>query len=261
MIRTGLYASALLFLVSCGGSQTQTGDPAQSTSRTEEAQIILIGEPGPYLNSGAPGLKPDNHDRELSQVDARYGSDWYVGYGWPGEYPEGFSINRNGVVISARALPGKHIPRNLMCPLRKGATYQQWNKSRGDRDDLIFVSASHIISLTFSRKASFEVYGDDDTNGVVRIPVRTGDRVELLRYYGEGFGEIRYKNAYYDADLQQFTAITRPNKATFDEDLWVKVTCDDKKRTRAWILYSEAMKARGVISTPITDYGNSRDLY
>ncbi|MEC9367644.1 MAG: hypothetical protein VX871_03030, partial [Pseudomonadota bacterium] len=68
-----------------------------------------------------------------------YDASWYKTDFWAGEYPRGFTLDRNlRIAIRARDDPG--ASRNIDCALPKGATFHPWNDRRVKSSRLAFVS-------------------------------------------------------------------------------------------------------------------------
>lgn len=205
-------------------------------------------------------LRTIDEDFELNEVDAQYTDDWKVGYGWPGEYPDGFTIMEEGVVLMGRNVPDLETPANIACPLDYGSTIHQWNDDRVNRDDLIFVSATKTIDLTVFVDAVIEAESEDMYTPFIELPVSKGDTVTILRYYGEGFGLIELEGAEYVADIMQLDAITTPTDEEMTTHLWVKVKCHTQSNAYPWIFFDDAIATDGVERHEITGYGEAYDL-
>lgn len=200
-----------------------------------------------------------DEDADLKAVDAQYDEAWTIGYGWPGEYPEGFTITGSKLVVQGRETPARSAPMDIACPLDKGATIQQWNHQRVEADDLIFVSATKAITLKVASDAIIIAESDDINVPQIDLAATAGDQVKILRYFGEGFGMIEFDGIAYVADLTQLDAVTEPNDEQLETDQWVKVTCADEANTRAWLLFDDMIEREGVSYYEITGYGESFD--
>ena len=205
-------------------------------------------------------LRAIDENFERKEVDAYYTDDWKVGYGWPGEYPDGFTVMEEGVVLMGRDVPYLEAPADIACPLDYGATIHQWNGSRVDRDYLIFVSATKTLDLTISEDTIIEAESDDMDTPFIELPVTKGDTVTILRYFGEGFGLIELDGTEYVADIMQLDAITLPTNEEMTTHLWVKVKCHTDGNVYPWIFFDEAIATDGVERHEITGYGEAYDL-
>ena len=246
--RALIFSASLLALGACsGGKDNPATEPLPTETPVADAASV-------------PEAAVIDEDADLKLVDSLYDDNWTVGYGWSGEYPDGFSIISDGIVLEGREKPDALSPRSLICPLDKNVTIHQWNHGRVETDDLIFVSATRSIPLVVSTDARVEVETTGDEPGVMEIPVKAGDTITLLRYFGEGYGLIRIKGTERVADLQQLNDFTKSDDNIFQEDEWAKVTCDDEAGSRAWLLLADVKQASGIGEAPLEGYGEAGDL-
>lgn len=246
-MKTVWMASAMVALTACSSgplsdkSGTDTPAASAATSAVEAA------------------VTPD-----IEPLQTVYGDDWFVSGGWPGEYPPGFSILEDNVVLAGRADMDPDLAAEITCRMPKLATYQQWNTDRVDADDLDFVSASKKYEITMTANAPIAVPADELGYSTRQIDLKAGDVLTYKRYLGEGWAIISYQGTDYEineAELVNVSNIDSSGQAVGSgEDLWVQVTCLDSKSTRAWLLYKEAMEDPGVGPTPVIGYGEARDL-
>lgn len=211
--------------------------------------------------TGTPSLKDDpaeKLDRRLEAVKQNYAGNWTIGEGWPGEYPNGFSVSAEKVVLMGRSVPDPNIAPDKPCLLETGATYHEWNKVRVKTDNLTFISATEQIPLTVTKDATVKVEQGLD---MVPVEVKAGDTILLERYFSEGFGQIGIAGKSYTTDLQQLIDYTDGNQNDpLKVDEWVEITCADKGAHRAWFLYRDVIEAPGIIPTPIEGFGEASDL-
>lgn len=236
----------------------------------ERDEAPAAPEPAPEITEpSVPEEDPDMEEAKpeltlLDEVTGAYGIAWNVDEGWPGEYPNGFSIEAEGGVIPARSLPMISQPHDLSCPLDKGVTIHQWNHDRVEEDDLRFFVANEIYIHDVIADGSITAWPLDDLETEMTLEFTPGDTIAETRYYGEGYGEIMVDGRRYQTDLQAlFDFVSEPNNTdeeVSEEHLWALITCDDADATRAWVLHAEALKVPGVIETPMTEYGMSYDL-
>lgn len=185
-----------------------------------------------------------------------YDDSWYVSSGWPGEYPNGFTILRDGVVLEGRAGMDKALPKTLQCPVPKFANYNPWNHQRVEADQLRFISASKKFTITMTADARVPVFDDahDET-----LSLKKGDTLTYLTYIAEGFALMDYQGTEYQVDMAELE-----EKASFGEqpdigdDLWADIPCADGQR--GWVLHAELQSVDGVGETEHVAYGESPDL-
>lgn len=236
-------------LAACGNNQPEIAVTADSeTLQTLPPETM-------------PEIIADDPDTELNSVDAQYDESWTVGYGWPGEYPNGFTVKASGLVLPGRSVPDRQTAKDMDCPVDYGATYHQWNDERAEIDDLVFVTATRNVPLTVTKAANVEVESGNLTEPLKSISVSPGDTILLERYFGEGFGQIGINGQSYTADIQQLIEYTNGNENDpLTEDEWVRITCADKGAHRAWILMEEVVKLNGIEQYSPTGYGDAADL-
>lgn len=195
-------------------------------------------------------------EETTAKTPSAYDVNWYVSDGWPGEYPQGFTILKEGVVLKGRAEMDKALPAGIDCPVPQRANYNQWNHERVKIDDLHFVSASMKFTVTVNEDVSVAAVNDeaDET-----LNLKKGETLTYLTYIAEGFALMSYKGVDYQINEADFD-----NKASFgstenvEDDLWADIPCADGQR--GWVLFAELQNVDGVGETEHTEYGNSSDL-
>ena len=85
---------------------------------------------------------------------AAYDDSWFLSPGWPGEYPNGFTILVDDVVLAGRAEMNKSVPKSLQCPVPRLANYNQWNRERVEADELEFVAVAKTFELEVQQDLS-----------------------------------------------------------------------------------------------------------
>ena len=186
---------------------------------------------------------------------AGYPDTWYVSYGWPGEYPAGFVVLDPGVSVDGRARPNKGEPATVSCALPQFANYQIWNRARVEGDELDFIVATKVQTITLSVDANIEYPTD---NGMQMLELKAGDTLSYLRYLGEGFAIFGFDGGEYDFNEAELRDISDLASATITEDQWVDVPC--KEGHRAWLLYDEVIAEDSIVPSPIVGYGDAYDI-
>jgi len=243
-------------LAACGQSADKpadTGSPSQAEVEVEAAPVdAQASEPiaSPYE---VAETAPD--DRDFAAL-AGYPDNWYISYGWPGEYPAGFVVLEQGVKVNGRARPNPDAPATVSCTLPQYANYQIWNRTRVDRDHLEFIVATQIEPVTMLVDADVETPGE---TGMQTLNLKAGDVISYLRYLGEGF-------AIFDVDGQEYTIneaelrdISSLDTMGLEEDQWVEAACIGG--TRAWLLYDDAIANDEIVPSPIVGFGEATDIF
>ena len=238
--------SAALVLAACG----------QSKDTTSESDIGTVGEA--ELESGVPGASATAGD--YVQPDyaklSGYGDGWYISPGWPGEYPAGFVVLDEGVTVKARARPNPAAPQDKSCTLTHLANYQLWNNPRVSADQLEFFVATRTFPVTLTQDAAVEYISD--AGSMQTLDLKQGDQFTYLRYLGEGFAILSFDGTEYDINEAELMEVTDIQNGKGEEDEWVRVTCADG--SQPWLLYDEVVAVDGIVPSPITGYGDARDI-
>lgn len=224
-----------------------------TTAKDQPAEVVKT-------EASKPAPTPNELDAALPDY---YASQWAVTAGWPGEYPAGFSILRDGVVLKAHSRMHPLTPARIDCPVPAYASYQQWNFERTEKDNLNFQVATKIFKITMTKDAGIE-YPDDEMGYQSKtLNLKIGDQLSYLRYLGEGFTIVEFQGKEYEineADLNEVSDINNVNNYG-GEDLWLELNCADANKTRAWVLYDEVIRQDGIGPTPIKGYGESYDIF
>lgn len=243
-MRFGWIVSAALFVAACGQSDVT---PQAGSEGAEAADAAAAS--GTEADS-APEAPPTDY-AALSGYDA----SWFLSPGWPGEYPPGFAVLDADVRVPARARPNPTDPQDITCLLPHYANYQLWNNTRNDADDLDYFVATKKLPVTVLEDAEVEFVGNA---GIETLPLKAGDVLTYLRYIGEGFTVMSFNGREFDINEGELREITDIGALENEEDLWVRVTCLGGKQ--AWLLFDEAVLEPGIYPSPITGYGDAKDI-
>ena len=249
-MRKTLLGASLLAMAACATAPA----PAPVTSASAASETAT--EAGSVAED-TPASDP------IEAAESVYGPDWFVSWGWPGEYPPGFSILEDNVVLMGRAEMDPNLPADIACRMPKLATYQLWNTERMDADALEFVAASRMYEIRMTANAPLEVL-TGETGATRLLPLKAGDVLVYKRYIGEGWALISYADTDYEINEAELINVSNIDNSDqpigSGEDLWVNVACEDFRGTRAWLRYDDVIDANGVGPTPVIGYGDSRDL-
>lgn len=221
-------------------------EPAPDTQLTNTPEAVETVEP------------------ETPILQDHYAEGWDVSRGWPGEYPPGFSVLDDDVIVMGRSVMQPLTEPDVACALPKFATYQQWNTARVDGDALDFRTATKLFDITITTNAPIEVPGDALGYSTKLLQLETGDVLVYKRYLGEGYAIIAHDGVDYEINEAELTDISDFADASiavgYQEDLWVNVKCVGDFGVRAWVLYDEARQHTDIGPTPIIGFGDSRDI-
>ena len=186
-----------------------------------------------------------------------YDKSWYEADYWPGEYPQGFSVKADNVVLKGRKTPNPATKATLDCAVPKGAVYHPWNESR----EATYRTYSKIVPLTIAQDFVYEF-----TNAEGQTSARTltpAEKLEYLVYQGEGYFTVRYQGREFTAGQDLFEHVAPVSQDQFIDDEWVRIPCTNK--VEAWILLSDLRGEKdewvtGLDGPNITEYGKATDL-
>jgi hypothetical protein len=243
-MRFGWMVSAALLVAACGQSDVTPQAGSEGAAAAEAAAAAGTEA------EGAPEA-PVTDYAALSGYD----DSWFLSPGWPGEYPPGFAVLDADVRVPARARPNPTDPQDITCLLPQYANYQLWNNARNDADDLDYFVATKKLPVTVLEDTEVEFVGDA---GIEKLPLKAGDQLTYLRYIGEGFTVMSFNGREFDINEGELREITDIGALENEEDLWVRVTCLGGKQ--AWLLFDEAVLEPGIYPSPITGYGDAKDI-
>lgn len=236
--------SAAALLAACGGD-TPTKEASEPKSPVADV----------------PAETEEIADTQEEQDIPTYDEEaWYISPGWPGEYPPGFSIMEDGVEVLARAGMHDSLPREITCALPKNATYQLWNRQRVDTDALEFVTVSEKFNVTINTAAEIDSPVGEFDSPENTLKLEPGDTITYLRYIGEGWTLMEFDGRERDInemDLMDISDIQNAGESAAEDLLWVNVPCGEE---RGWITLSEALADPNILMSPITGYGDARDM-
>jgi hypothetical protein len=194
---------------------------------------------------------------------AGYDSNWSVTQGWPGEYPAGFTILADGVVVKGRASMDMTAPQTIDCPLHKLAHYQLWNEARNKTDNPDYKVATLRKTITVTSDGVLEYPGDAPDFAMVSAPVKVGDTIVFTRYLGEGWSVYEFQGKEIELEDFTLTALTDMDKVFAEGNEiheWLEVPCKDAAGTRAWLFLDEVLTHPDIGPAAITGFGEAADI-
>lgn len=246
---------AIAVLAACGEAPEPAAVPEAVKPPLETIEVEMTEE------TQAEIAKTFNRTLDVPEF---YADDWEVTAGWPGEYPPGLSILKDGVTVMGREDMDPTLDKILTCPLPKFATYQVWNVDRALKDDIIFAVATKMFDITMTQETAIDVPGEKLEDPYKKLELSVGDKLIYKRYLGEGFAILALDGTDYEINEMDLQNTSDINTAAQDgrgaEDLWVRVTCTDAEKTRAWLNYQDIENINGIGPTPIMGFAESRDI-
>lgn len=240
---TGLVVSAC----SPASEETSTPDPSPVATPTEDSTPPA----DPVEPATIPGLTDSNGIETIG-----YPEGWELQPFWSGEYPNAFSVTQEGVTVMGHETITFDVYPPIYCGLPHKATFSPWNGARRESDDLDFVAMVYPTTFTIMEDASVEVFVGD---GVEQLALSAGDQLIYKSYLAEGFFIAEKDGIQYELNESELPQSTEFQQGPDDQE-WVLVTCDDAEKTRAWILYADAIGAPGVEPYEYTGFGEAADL-
>ena len=116
---------------------------------------------------------------------AMYDKSWYQTEFWSGEWPNGFSVAKRGVVVMGRLAVAADLDRVVKCQLPYKAVFNPWNTKRNVKSKVHYLTASKIVVMKALKDFTL---GEAPQNAAVKA----GDDVEYLIYGAEGSFTVRY---------------------------------------------------------------------
>ncbi|MEL7129529.1 MAG: hypothetical protein AAGK23_08265 [Pseudomonadota bacterium] len=244
--------AATLFCCACGTDttpqDTEISEPAQLPAEIEVATVNPIDRPA---DSASQILDPF----------MGYDDTWYISYGWPGEYPPGFAVLADGVVVMGREAMAMDAPLDQDCPLARNAVYQQWNQARAEADALEFYTASKITKVTFPSGGNIMAIPEADQRLVpqpVSLEITPGGSIGYLRYVAEGFFLMEHNGEEYQTLENELPRDTVFEQSNAEDDLWLRTNCTNGNQV--WLTLKDALETEGIEEAEIQGYGVSSDL-
>lgn len=231
---------------------------------TAEAQMV----------SGASGQR--------QSVPSGYDQSWTVSPYWPGEWPMGFAVARQGVSVEGRTGMDKALPRSVACTLPYRAVFNPWNGARSAASKVEYFSAAKLVPLK-----ALKAFRLDDGAGH-KVSVKKGQTVDYLGYLSEGWFSVRVNGKVLDyaADQSLFDdgKLSPLPDATEPDELWLSLQCDNGPT--AWLFVPDLLTSgsgsqcggtdptatcqrwpdglwnagSGSVGDGVTDYAEARDL-
>ncbi len=244
--------AALLSACSPGTPDASDPVPEAATPDLEETTTpeAVDETPPPASESAAsPG-------EELAIETVGYPDGWEMQPYWSGEYPNAFAVTAEGVTVMGHPVITFEEYPPIYCGLPHKAVYSPWNGARRDSDDLEFVAMVFPTTFTLQEDATIEVFVGD---GAEELSLNAGDQLIYKSYIAEGFFIAEMDGILYEMNEAQLPQSTEFEQGPDDQE-WVLVTCDDAEKTRAWVLYDDALSANGIEPYEYTGFGEAADL-
>lgn len=249
MIR--LFVMAATMTLAATACSPVSDDTAETPAASDDVSVAETDAAAP---TETPATTEPNESDDIQTIG--YPDGWELQLFWSGEYPNAFAVTQEGVtVMGHEAITfGEYPP--IYCGLPHKATYSPWNGARREADKLEFVAMTYPTTFTITEDTSVEAFVGD---GAEQLTLRAGDELTYKSYLAEGFFIAEKDGVQYELNESDLPASTVFQQGPEDQE-WVLVTCDDADKTRAWILYEEALKAPGVEVYQYTGFGEAADL-
>lgn len=211
----------------------------------------------------APPAEPATPTQTPVAAVPSYGADWSVSPGWPGEYPSGFTVLADGVVVKGRAAMHPDAPQIIDCPLPKFANYQLWNVPRSEADGTDYQVATLRKTITVTSEGVLEFPGEGPDFALTTQAVKPGDQLIYTRYLSEGWAVFEYAGKeieMLESSVSGFTDMDQVFAGGSTAHEWVQLSCADPARTRAWLFLDEVLTHPDIGPSLITGYGEANDL-
>ena len=188
-----------------------------------------------------------------------YDASWYKTDFWAGEYPHGFTLEKN-VTAKIRAAPDPGAPRTIDCAMKKGATYHPWNSKRVAASKLEFMS--YVPTETYVIKTPVTLtLRNEKTDTDKKISFNKGDEWTYLTYYAEGMFKMSFQGTHFTAEQDLFEAsreqaVKGSHKDRVDDE-WMKLTCANGKI--GWLLARDVLGKPPYGSPNFIEYGVAKD--
>ena len=244
---TALVSSVVLTACGPGDQAPQPADKAEPQTTVDAP----VADDAPSDIADVPA--PTN---EIATIG--YPDGWVMQDYWSGEYPNAFSVTGEGVTVMGHETItyGEYPP--IYCGLPNKATYSPWNAPRAESDALRFVAMTFPTTFTIKEDATIEIFQDGD-QGPEMLELKAGDVLTYKSYLAEGFFIAEKDGVEYEMNEAELPQSTDFEQGPEDQE-WVQVTCDDAEKTRAWVLYEDAIGAIGVERYEYTGFGEAADL-
>ena len=248
MIRLTLMALMTGLVMTACSPEAPPSAPPQTDAANDAGTASTLGEDPTDL--GEILMQPD----DIQTIG--YPEGWEMQLYWSGEYPNGFAVTAEGVTVMGHETITFEDYPPIYCGLPHKATYSPWNVDRMINDELVFVAMTFPTTFTIHEDTSLEVFVGD---GVEQLDLKTGDVLTYKSYIAEGFFIAEKDGISYEMNEAALPQSTEFEQGPEDQE-WVQVTCDDADRTKAWVLYEQALQAPGIEAYQYTGFGEAADL-
>lgn len=188
-----------------------------------------------------------------------YGDGWTRSSGWPGEWPAGFTLEKD-LVTMVRAADDPGSSRDITCTLKKGATYHLWNAVRVKASNLEFVTYTPIVAYQVEKPDTFTLFNIAEQREE-QVALAVGTEWKFLEYYGEGWFRMALNGVEYETDNtlnEASKALVKGAKDDRKSALWMKLTCDNGNT--GWLLFDDIANTEGFTQPNLPDYGKALDV-
>lgn len=246
---TIVAATAGLLMAACSPSTQDAVDPDSEPAATSPGDTSTSTDTDE--TPAIPGLDDASGIETIG-----YPEGWELQPFWSGEYPNAFSVTQEGVTVMGHETITYQEYPPIYCGLPVKATYSPWNAARRETDDLDFVAMVYPTTFTIKEDTSVEVFVGD---GAEQLALSAGDQMIYKSYLAEGFFIAEKDGVEYELNEADLPQSTEFEQGPEDQE-WVMVTCDDADKTRAWVLYDDALNAPGVEAYEYSGFGEAADL-
>ncbi len=203
-----------------------------------------------------PVIEVETEPEEVAETYGSYDESFAITDFWSGEWPDGFTVTADDVVLMGRVEPHPSYPQEISCPIAKNTNVNPWNSERADADDWEFMTANQRTKITMTEDVTLDTGFSEAPK---TLELKAGDVLMYEVYYAEGFFQASFEGEYYEineADLNR--------KAEYEQggqtDEWVNVECAYGKGDRAWLLLSEVQGQLGIGIVSFDAFGIASDL-
>ena len=253
MIRTAIYAASVgMVLTACSPSNTDPAPETEAPDTAAETEADTPGDPATPDPEFEPGVEASPED--IPTIG--YPDGWEMQLYWSGEYPSAFSVTQEGVTVMGHETITYQVYPPIYCGLPHKATYSPWNRDRNNADQVEYVSMVFPTTFTIKEDVTLDVLVGD---GEEQLTLTTDDQLVYKSYLAEGFFIAEKDGVQYEMNEAALPQSTVFEQGPEDQE-WVRVTCDDAEKTRAWVLYEDAIGAPGVEPYEYTGFAEAADL-
>jgi len=250
MIRTSVAVLSLgLVITACSPPSTEPAAAPEATQPEIDQAEETVSDEMPA--TPVPGLIDSNGIETKGYPDG-----WELQPFWSGEYPNAFSVPQESVTVMGHQTITYGDTPTIDCTLPHKATYSPWNGARRELDNLEFVALVYPTMFEIMEDVSVEAFVGDGTEP---LDLKTGDQLIYKSYLAEGFFIAEKDGVQYEINEGDLPASTDFQQGPEDQE-WLLVTCDDAEKTRAWILFDDALTTPGTERYDHTSFGEAADL-